>query len=378
MHALALLVTLAIAVPTAGQGADSASESVYAAWSNGPSTDPGWFPIGVWLQDPRLAPRYAELGVNTFVGLWQGPTREQLRLLKQADMSVVCGMNKLALEQADRTTIIGWMLEDEPDNKKTPPAKLQAASDRMHERDSTRPIWLNLGQGVANDRWKGRLSPREWYPKYVAAADIVSYDMYPVTNMKRANGDELLWMLGKGLARLEQWSRGQKPLWNMIECTRVHQAQLKPTPAQVQSEVWISLIHGSRGIVYFCHNFVPKTEPAALLGDPDMMAAIQAINARILRLAPALNAPSLKGVVEVQTNDPQAPVELMVKRLGGWTYIFAAGMRKQSVEASFEIQGLPAGTTVEVLDEERTLEVDAGRFKDAFGPFGIHLYRYRS
>ena len=47
-------------------------------WSNGLPTDPGFFPIGVWLQPPSRAQAYRDAGINLYVGLWKGPTEEQL------------------------------------------------------------------------------------------------------------------------------------------------------------------------------------------------------------------------------------------------------------------------------------------------------------
>ena len=58
---------------------ESVEASPYAQWQNGPPTDPAFFPLGVWVQDPRNAEPYQEIGVNTYVGLWQGPTEDQLR-----------------------------------------------------------------------------------------------------------------------------------------------------------------------------------------------------------------------------------------------------------------------------------------------------------
>ena len=61
----------------------------YAEWSNGPSPDADYFPIGVWLQDPANAARYRAAGINLYVGLWQGPTEEQLAALAAAGMRVI-------------------------------------------------------------------------------------------------------------------------------------------------------------------------------------------------------------------------------------------------------------------------------------------------
>ena len=37
---------------------------------------------------------------------------------------------------------------------------------RIRAEDPTRPVWLNLGQGVANDEWVGRAAKYEDYPEY--------------------------------------------------------------------------------------------------------------------------------------------------------------------------------------------------------------------
>jgi len=44
----------------------------YAQWRNGPCKDATLFPIAVWLQEPRNAPKYQALGINLYVALWRG------------------------------------------------------------------------------------------------------------------------------------------------------------------------------------------------------------------------------------------------------------------------------------------------------------------
>src|SRR5690349_3135379 len=53
----------------------------FAKWKNGPPSDPSFFPIAVWLQSPPNAKRYKDVGINLFVGLWEGPTEDQLSTL---------------------------------------------------------------------------------------------------------------------------------------------------------------------------------------------------------------------------------------------------------------------------------------------------------
>ncbi len=56
----------------------------YSSWSNGPPNTPDFFPIAAWLQSPESttnAQKYREIGINLHIGLWQGPTANQLSAL---------------------------------------------------------------------------------------------------------------------------------------------------------------------------------------------------------------------------------------------------------------------------------------------------------
>jgi hypothetical protein len=54
------------------------------SWPNGLSQDETYFPIAVWLQSPRNAARFKAAGINLYVGLWNGPTADQLAELEKA------------------------------------------------------------------------------------------------------------------------------------------------------------------------------------------------------------------------------------------------------------------------------------------------------
>ncbi|MEK7780178.1 MAG: hypothetical protein AAB370_01595, partial [Verrucomicrobiota bacterium] len=97
---------------------------------------------------------YRAAGINTYVGLWQGPTDQQLTELQAAGMRVICFQNEIALRHPCGTNIIAWMHEDEPDNAQkfgarlgfgspTPPERIQAEYRRMKIADASRPVFLN-------------------------------------------------------------------------------------------------------------------------------------------------------------------------------------------------------------------------------------------
>ena len=363
--------------------------SPYARWELGPPSDPSFFPIGVWLQDPRHAERYRELGVNTYVGLWQGPTEEQLAALSAAGMKVVCPWNEVGRAHLDDPTIIAWMLPDEPDNfeartagetgerkVRNTPAEIRNIYERLRERDPRRPVWLNLGQGVANDDFKGRGARLSDYPQYAAACDILSFDVYPIANLKQADGANLLWYVAKGLQRTREWGGPDKVLWNFMECTVINDPARKATPEQVRAEVWMSVVHGSRGIVWFVHQFVPELDTVALFKDRDMVQMVKRVNGELAAFAPALNGPDEPGFT-VESAQARVPVALLAKREGDDVLVFAVGMRNGATEATFRWSTPGSVREVEVLGEDRSLTLEGGAWRDRFQPWGVHIYRLR-
>ncbi len=365
--------------------------SPYRRWANGPSPAADFFPQAVWLQSPANAERYRRAGINTYVALWKGPTEEQLAALRQAGMKLICEENGVARRHLDDPTIIGWMHGDEPDNAQSlgqgkgygppiTPEKIIADYQRLRAADPTRPVMLNLGQGVAWDNWIGRGVRRnhpEDYLEYVKGGDIISFDIYPAVHDNQEVAGKL-WYVPRGVERLGQWCRNGQIVWNCLECTRIGNAQRKPTPSQVRAEAWMALIHGSRGFIYFVHQFKPVFREAALLDDPDMLAAVTALNRQITELAPVLNSPTRPDVATVKTDSAEAPLALMAKQHEGSTYLFAVAMRELATTATFTLTKAPGPSTVEVLGENRTLPLDHGVFTDHLDPWGVRLYRFQA
>ncbi len=392
----------AVVLSTAGAAAegngDERGERARAAWSNGLPRDARFFPIAVWLQDPKNAPRYQAIGINLYVGLWQGPTARQIAELKRHKMPVFCEQNPYALAHLDEKTIVGWLHGDEPDNAQPLPngqgygppilpAKIVAEYEKLRRGDATRPVMLNLGQGVAWDGWFGRgtrTNHPEDYPAYIRGADIVSFDIYPAVHTAQAVAGKL-WYVAHGVQRLGRWTEGRKPVWNCIECTHIDNARTKPTPQQVKAEVWMSIVHGSQGLIYFCHQFQPRFVEAGLLDDEEMAKAVGAINRQVRDLAEVIHS-TAAGRVTVEANptavDPQRvrlkigqPIATMAKRHDGSIYLFAVRTEPTPAKAVFRVESLRSDAKVQVLGERRTIEAVDGRFQDDFAPWDVHLYR---
>ncbi len=355
----------------------------YSKWSNGPPSDQGFFPIGVWHQSPSNAARYKAIGIDQYIGGWPRRPGETLEALLKAEMPLIGTQNEANLESPANPIIHGWLLSDEPDNAQPLsggdfgpcilPAEIQRLYGEATQKDATRPVLLNFGQAVANEGWPGRgvecSAHYEHYPEYIKAADIVSFDLYPV------NEGVPLWWIGKGVERLREWAQYHKPVWAWIETT-AYNGGPKPAPDDVRAEVWMALIHGAMGVGYFCHVFKPETNEAALLSDPDMRDAVAELNRRIRDLAPVLNTPSVANGVAVTSSNSAVPIDYMLKRWGGATYLFAMGSRPAGeTTAKFQLSGAPATVVAEAIGESRSIPVQAGVFEDRFKDYQIHLYR---
>lgn len=351
----------------------------YEAWPRGFPADSSYFPLGVWMQNPANAERHAAVGINHYVGLWQGPTDEQLATAKGFDMPVVCEQAGVWQASVDEAIIRGWLQADGPDNAQEQadgsygpciaPALTQARYAEMVAADPTRPVLLLLGQGVATPDWVGRgdcAGQTEDYPEYARAADILVNYTYPIANQHP------LELVAIGIEKLNQYAGWSKPVIADIEASSIDGLP-RPTPHQLRAEVWLSLIHGAAGIQYFCHRMSPLNETDCL-DDAATAAAMTRINAEITQLAPALNSQSY--ALPATSANADVPVRAVLKKVGRTRYVFAASTANAATVASFSLRGVAAPDGIEVIGEGRNLHPSVGAFEDAFEAYAVHLYRF--
>ncbi|HEY8088479.1 MAG TPA: hypothetical protein VIF09_11555 [Polyangiaceae bacterium] len=367
--------------------------SPYAGWSRGLPTDPSFFPVSVWLQGSWHATEMAALGINIYVGNNAGTdslAASDLATLKAAGLRAIVGQDSVGLQNIDDTTIVGWwMTPDEPDNAQpassggygppVAPSTLVTQYQSYKAADSTRPIYLGLGQGVAYDGWEGRGSNAPPESQYVPASDIVDFDVYPYNNCGGDSNEQVtcgqFWLNASGVDRLHQWSNRGQAVWTDIETTVIAAGTTTgPTPAQTRSEVWLALIHGANGITYFVDTWNPSFREDGIFGDAAMVTAVTALNAQIQSLAPELNSASLPGLVTVTSKTTATTIDSVVKASGTTLYVFSAVSRAGTTTGTFAIQGMTGSATATVVGENRTVPVTAGSFSDAFAANDVHVY----
>jgi hypothetical protein len=239
---------------------------------------------------------------------------------------------------------------------RTEPAAVMAKYREIKAADPERPVFMTVTGNFHPHFGKWTAEQRNsLYPAYFQAADIVGYDIYPIYGW---NKPEWIHLVQEATDLLAQQT-GQRPLYAWIE-----------------TEVWMSICRGATAIGYFTHVWKPSYHQ---FGVPDEnRAALREINTQITRLAPAILSPEPAPAVTIAADDG-VKLDVLARKHAGGLCLFAVNFdeRAMPAEAVISVPGLAAGAEIEVLDEGRVIRAEAGRFRDAFAPLAVHLYRVR-
>lgn len=361
-----------------------AAETSPPQFSKGFPRDPGFFPIGVWFQEPRDAAAYKSIGINTFVGLWNGPTEAQLAALAEAGMHTAATQNETGLSSPNAHVIKAWLHVDEPDNAQPLalgvrgdcilPEEIVRRYETMASRDPTRPVLLPFGQGVANTRWRGRgrVCSRIGHETYYASAsrggDILEFGIHPVTEYRQSYVYGRLEYVALGASNLARWANERQSVWTTIGVTHINDRERRPTPSQVRSMAWMALIAGARGLVYFVHEWQPAFNTKAIFEYPEIVSTVKELNAQITGLAPILQA-----ATPIQITAVPGTVAAIARVHEGALYVFAVNLSDATNRVRLTVRENLSRSGHE-LGGSRVLETNDGAFEDAFDGYGVHLY----
>jgi hypothetical protein len=166
----------------------------------------------------------------------------------------------------------------------------------------------------------------------------------------------------------------QKPNWPFVETAMPFLTESGARVIgleEIEGAVWNSIIHGAAGISYFQHDNSGTGGTYSIIENtPARTAKITAINAQVARLAPVLNTQSYAW-------NFGAGLDTMLKAYSNSAYIFA--MIAGGSAPGSRVFTLPAGvsgTSVEVVDENRSIAIVGGKFTDNFAAeHEHHIYK---
>ena len=350
--------------------------------------DPNFFPIAVWAQPPDYMDYFKALGVNTFIGevpkIGKAPKsitqKEFLDILyskglygmvrpgeyRKADPEIISQIK-------NHPALLAWRHIDEPDllskvrpgfKLKSPPWEIKELYDEIGALDLEHSVYLNFSTGPADSTTRF-VQPADYY-EYCKGADIISYDIYPVTNYPSV--EKMLYSVADGIDSLKKWSNNKKPIWIWLEA-RKGSRNRPPTPQEMRAEVWMVIIHGADGIGWFVAEFDPFRWHEI---PPELEVEMTNIARTLQALAPAINSSERDDVrVRMLT---QGRIDVSSRIDDNKLYFFTVNMMNKEVDAEFILPAYYSSSKFKVINEDRTIEISQGVFIEHFAPYGVHLY----
>jgi hypothetical protein len=227
------------------------------------------------------------------------------------------------------------------------------------------------------------------YPEYVKGSDVAGFDIYPIFGSGYPS--RLNWV-ADATEELVRIAGPQRPIYAWIETNKgskwmTYSKQLDVEPKHTRCETWMAIIRGATAIGYFTHRWQPDYKQFA--PEKEMVAELKRLNGQITRLAPAILATPAKTRIKMTLNGG-LPCHFKATDCDGAVHIFAQNIdlgpesesRRQfeqiaprAGQATITVEGLKAGTSIEVVDEHRTIKAADGKFTDDFAPLSEHIYR---
>ncbi len=409
--------------PTGTTGPNPLSGLPLIAWEGGPAywaqfpkavaagwTSPNFFPIvGFWesfSSDTEVKYDKAH-GINTYLEGY--PNYADYAFLKNNNMFWISDapnstFPSLTASAADSSQWPGVVLGDEPDG-----AHGSAAADLAYVQgvEAANPengrwrMWnftqISVGDyGSANNTtytqmlnsYRGPVSTDTyWYTIPTCGPGNSSYDFMIIGPVDAAHcrtsssyGDTM-----KSLRQRDAADGVLRPVWQFIENLNGGPGEgpfvRNITPAELKGAAMDSIINEARGIQWFNTSLTGPCSQSVVLRATEYgaacaqanMDAMGAVNLQIQRLAPVINTQSYQW-----SFGPR--LDTMLKWYQGSAYVFAMINGAADSVAGGRTFTLPPGlagaTSVQVVDEGRSIPVVGGQFSDTFAAESTyHIYK---
>ncbi len=307
-------------------------------------------PIFAWWVDAMHLDKLAATGVNTALSPMASPT-----------YAAAAGQRGIYVGADPRQELIGhprnlmWMHDDEPDIRIQDGPRLTMDADgqagqtlatvpadvlierimpRLRQRETAcrgygdgRPLFLNFSYLFLERFWGPDAVSRPLYSAMCATADVVSWDIYPIGIVGRADWLPLIW---QGCDRLRSFAP-DKPLMMFLECVRLREGHgaRDPEEREMRNEAWQAIAAGACGIGWF--TFGPETlesnfaRRSFMISDANQQAMAR-INAEITARTDLVHAPELARGARLG-HDGMADVVMSLRRDGDRVYFLAVNPR---------------------------------------------------
>lgn len=356
------------------------------------------FFLAVFYPDPPFLEDYASIGLTTAVGIpidW-APYRQPVIDSGLDVWAYTWNNDAFAGDPELAERIRGYIVWDEPDmvHNGGYPHQVRDAVNQVRNRDSTRPVALNLGA------WAPISISYQWWPvgasvqtlnqhwrQYGQIPDVISCDWYAMNG--KGNEQNGPWVYAIQVQKMRQLSDGRLPVFAYIETCPIQNAS-RPTPELVKQTCWVSIIAGAKGIVFFDHQFkdneIPTDDFAWALHNEPMRSGLTAIIADIHSHAKMLYSKEVDLVTSVESSNSTAgprggvwgvPMHYTGREYQDSYWLIAQSIRPGSTTATFKVPSARY-QQIEVVGEGRTITANSrGEFSDDYSSdYEHHIYKW--
>ncbi len=311
-----------------------------------------WIPRFTWGSCASDYAEEAALGIDAFMSSGCGDSPAV-----QADAAARVGAVVIpALDQVDRSlpTTVATYLRDEADLNGVSALELQQNLQQFPDAHGL-PVFETFSRLAATV--DGRNAIR--YSDYVALADAVGIDVYPVRNSGDPAG---VGDVASAQRDLQQLAAG-KPTYQWIEATGpADDPNRVPTPQEIEAEAWMAITNGARGIGWWTVGDTPFSV------SPGARRALRHVDTALDTFAPALQA----DVSGLTLGDPG--VDAFATLRDGALTVFAVNPSPNAVVSEvFTLRGLD-GRPVQVWGRGQTLASSGDSFTDTLPPLAWRIY----
>lgn len=285
--------------------------------------------IGLWVPpqtSENLEQRYQEIAdahFNVVIGTAGTNAAAQLAICQRVGLHALVDGSQPPAELPDGPACWGYLLTDEPNASAFPALAERAKAIRQAK--PGRLAYVNLFPNYASAAQLGTSTYEEHVARFMSEfqPDVLSMDHYPVMRPDRDSRDSYI-------ANLEVFRRhalaAQIPFWNYFYSMPFND-RIDPTEAQLRWQIFTSLAHGAKGVLYFCY-WTPGKGNAGTGEFPKGGALITAeglrtrhydearrINAEVQFLGPTLMKLTNTAVLRIDTAKPlpEGPADLPIR-----------------------------------------------------------------
>jgi hypothetical protein len=246
----------------------------------------------------------------------------------------------------DHPALLAWYISDEPNGYKIPPDSLEKIYNIVRSTDPWHPVSMVFMAPFMDSR------------EYSGALDIVMADPYPVPNYP-------VGMIGNVARQLISEFSGEKAVWMVLQSFGGGELwEREPTPQEIRSMTWQSIINGATGIQYFVRqglNYFPKS--LSTWNECGRMAM------EVAELTPWL----LSDEATTRVESSSANILASSKTHDGQLMIMAVNKVNAPGTLALRIRGINPGKA-RVIFENREISFSGGEIRDYLPSYGSQVY----